>query len=33
LHPKTINGVKMLLCTRCIKKINKEQALAKVKAA
>lgn len=29
LQPKKINGVKMTLCTRCIKRIKKEQELAK----
>lgn len=28
LHPKTINGVRMILCTKCIKRIKKEQELA-----
>lgn len=34
LHPATINGVQMLLCMKCLKRIKKEQAdLEEKKAA
>ncbi|HUW24193.1 MAG TPA: L28 family ribosomal protein [Patescibacteria group bacterium] len=29
LHPVTLNGVKMTLCAKCIKKLRQEQKLAK----
>jgi len=28
LHPVTINGRRMVLCTKCIKKLRREQKLA-----
>lgn len=33
LHPKTIDGVKVLLCAKCIKRINAEQLLARKQVA
>jgi len=29
LHPATINGVKMFLCMKCLKRIKREQELVK----